>query len=435
MSGHRPYDVYDDAPSHSSNEDDALGEDDAPYEPPRRAVAVAREEEAENELARLAYARTVQDARADAAVFRPTSARRDPVPVATPTPIPKYVAPAPAPATPPQRGPVVLPQQTRQTSASMPATSPEPRRRTGLACVGRAAVVVCEGLCGVWELVCVAAAALRDVLSIEAQYARREDSPESSAVRGRLLGIVVLQTLLLGVQLGLLGAVGMTGPLAEVVHMPYVTAQTAAVASVLLGTYVYVFGAVDPSQRSGDRVYSLYLVVELAAACGGGVNVVRWVTAYDERAHVAAAISPGAVEDETWDHGVCGQPHFIEGFMLAAAAAWVVLSGLNAVALMGRNRPKLKAAESPPPSPQKDASAVHVDMPPREEADDDAEEEEERPRYKRPPRRRNAQQMHPVSSAPPRTATSMTVQRVQPPPGVGIDHEAMLHSVLEEDDY
>lgn len=396
------------------------------------------------------YARIAQDARADASAFQAISQNSQPQIVqqplrSQPTP-PVYVQNHEPPrlsqqTSTPQRGPVLpLPHERRAT----PQPNEPPRRAGGLSYILRALSVFCEGLCGVWELACVAVSAMRDALSIDAQYSPREDSPASSAVRGKLLAIVVLQQLLLGVQLGLVGAVGMTGELAEVVHMQYVTAQAASIASVLLGTYVYVFGAVDPSQRRGDRVYSLYLVVELASVAGGSVNFMRFAMAYDDRHHLAAAISPVSVADQSeWNHGVCGQPHFIGAFMLLASASWVVLSGLNAIALTGRHRPKVKDVDPPPATkPQADPAHVRVDMRDpreyREMADDDEYENYGNDYHNpRPPRRRAARSMAPVNSVnavPPRTVASMTTQPHRPGPPPGLDMDNITMSVIINDD-
>ncbi len=406
------YDSGDDSGSYDDDdEDDSLGDDE---EDPQQTP----------------YSRVTLDARSDASAFQSiTPVRRSP-----PTP-PIYVEPPRPPVqkvSTPQRGPVTpLPHERR---SNPPVSESYPRGGKWLECVGRALAVFCEGLCGVWELACVAAAAMRDALSIDAQYSPREDSPASSAVRGKLLVIVVLQQLLLGVQLGLLGAVGLTGPLAEVVHMQYASVQAAAVVSVLLGTYVYVFGAVDPSQRRGDRVYSLYLVVELATAAGGGVNLVRFATAYDDRHHLAAAIAPASVEDQSeWDHGVCGQPHFIGAFMLASSAVWVVLSGLNAVALMGRNRPKVKSMDSPSETHEQDKTPVRVNLSSaREQADDDDGYDHDY-RNPRPPRRRAARNMPPMNAGPPRTTGRMVVQHTGPPPGLVDPDDVLMDLIANED--
>lgn len=315
-------------------------------------------------------------------------------------------------------------------------------------CLGGLLRIVAEGICGMWELTRTVAAAVRDTLFLDAQYMTRGDSPGSSAVRGKLLVIVVAQTLLLGLELGLLCAVGMSGALADVVHMQFVLAQSAAVASVFLGVYIYVFGGIDPSQRAGEHVYSLYLVVEFATALGGAANFARFASVYDDHQHLAAVISPAHVQaTEQWDHGVCGQPHAVGATLLAASALWCVLSGLNVIALLWRNRVKAKN-EDPRTSADKprdtgSTAEVHVQM---QDADDECEEDppQEHIVETQPPasRRRNV----PMDRRqPPSTHSKMVVSRPSPqnsfkpspPPGMSpqprSDKAALVQFIHDDD--
>ena len=333
-------------------------------------------------------ARALPDGRADAAALRGIAPMQA-APVA-------HVAPQrwSEPVVQPMRAPEPV-RPVRSQSVTPPATVPpvqtQPTRRQGpscLACIVACVRVVLEGVCGVWVLVCVAAEAARDALFLDPQYRRRDDAPDSSAVRGRLLALVVAQTMLLGLVLGMLGTAGLTGQLAEVTHTPFLLAQSPAIGSVLLGIYIYVFGALDPSTRSGDRVYSLYLVMEVATTCAGIANLIRYAGVYDDRNHLAAAIAPEhAPEQAPWDHGVCGQPHFVGAVLLVSSALWALLSGLNSISLIGRNRPKLKGEEHAPEKheEQDDPDAVQVQM--RTESGDTADDES---RGRRRSRRRAA---------------------------------------------
>ncbi len=337
----------------------------------------------------------------------------------------RYHAPAPAPSQYPiQREPV--PPRRARTPPPPPVpqkvvlATPPPRARPvpgGMkACVCGMLRVVYECLAGVWELARVAVEALRDALRIDPMFKPRVNSPESSAVQGQLLVLVMAQVLVLGVQVGLLTAVGLSGTFADVVHMGFVATQVAALAAVPLGVYVYVFGGVDPSSRGGSHVYTLYMVCELAKACGDAACAVRLGLAYDDAHHVAAILAPDHVlTADAWDHGACGQPHAVAGVLFCTAALGAALSGLNVVSLLGQHREKVKAGDDAP-----DDSAVSVNMAP-----------EPPPRDPDPPKRRKltrsariASEQHQVASpihlpqshSPmPRTHTNTPPTRNTPP--------------------
>lgn len=261
----------------------------------------------------------------------------------------------PAPAKPAPH--VVLSEPAAPSVQDVP---PARKSASGaVTCAAAVARVAFECLAGVWELGRTAIETVCIALLIEPQMQERDGSPRSSAVRGKLLALVTAQILVLGLQLGLLAAVGVTGVFASVVHTDFMAVQAAGLVAVPIGVYVYVFGKVDPSSRGGGHVYTLYMVCELAKMCGDFVNIVRFGAAYDDSRHMAMLLAPDhVVMDEAWDHGVCGQPHVVGGLLIGTAALGAVLSGLNVVSLLGRHRTKLKAVEPD----HGDANAVVVPM-------------------------------------------------------------------------
>lgn len=222
-----------------------------------------------------------------------------------------------------------------------------------VACAAAVVRTTWECAAGAWELARTAVEALRAALSIAPMYAARADAPDSSAVRGALLALVLAQVATLFVQIGIVVAVGTTGAYADVVHIRYAETQVAALAAVPLGVYVYVAGGVDPTSPGGAHVYTLYMVCELLKALGDAVCAARLVAVLDDAHHLAAAIAPAHVVPSTdpWDHGVCGQPHAVRVAMIALAVLGAALSGLNVVSLLGRDRSKAKAADDEVPAP------------------------------------------------------------------------------------